>query len=215
MSETNTIKVTTGKELYNYQKIAIEEIFQKFDSAVEDYHLLYQLPTGGGKTVIFLDPFFEKNDHSNKKSNLENILKTLNINFNENIILDGAQATRLQTQQNISDNTSLQTMLKLNWPEVRGQYINQQEEIGNGLSLVRIVSPGGLTPLNEDSEIDYIPLISSSNVTMDLPMKEVLDPIELINNFQPTGIEYDFGVKLTGKTSSQFDDFEFKKVWIY
>ena len=127
------------------------------------------------------------------------------------IILDGAQATRLQTQQNISDNTSLQTMLKLNWPEVRGQYINQQEEIGNGLSLVRIVSPGGLTPLNEDSEIDYIPLISSSNVTMDLPMKEVLDPIELINNFQPTGIEYDFGVKLTGKTSSQFDDFEFKK----
>ena len=51
-------------------------------------------------------------------------------------------------------------MLKLNWPEVRGQYINQQEEIGNGLSLVRIVSPGGLTPLNEDSEIDYIPLIS-------------------------------------------------------
>ena len=53
MSETNTIKVTTGKELYNYQKISIEEIFQKFDSAVEDYHLLYQLPTGGGKTVIF------------------------------------------------------------------------------------------------------------------------------------------------------------------
>ena len=53
MSQTNTIKVTTGKELYNYQKIAIEEIFQKFDIAVDDYHLLYQLPTGGGKTVIF------------------------------------------------------------------------------------------------------------------------------------------------------------------
>ena len=53
MSQTNTIKVTTGKELYNYQKIAIEEIFQKFDNAVDDYHLLYQLPTGGGKTVIF------------------------------------------------------------------------------------------------------------------------------------------------------------------
>lgn len=53
MSQINTIKVTTGKELYNYQKIAIEEIFQKFDNAVDDYHLLYQLPTGGGKTVIF------------------------------------------------------------------------------------------------------------------------------------------------------------------
>ena len=53
MSQINTIKVTTGKELYNYQKIAIEEIFQKFYNAIDDYHLLYQLPTGGGKTVIF------------------------------------------------------------------------------------------------------------------------------------------------------------------
>ena len=60
MSKINTIKNTSGKELYNYQKIAIEEIFQKFDSAVEDYHLLYQLPTGGGKTVIFSDKIYMK-----------------------------------------------------------------------------------------------------------------------------------------------------------
>ena len=53
MSEINTSKYTVGKELYEYQKTAIEEIFIRFDSAVDDYHLLYQLPTGGGKTVIF------------------------------------------------------------------------------------------------------------------------------------------------------------------
>jgi len=53
LSKINTIKNTSGKELYNYQKIAIEEIFQRFDNAADDYHLLYQLPTGGGKTVIF------------------------------------------------------------------------------------------------------------------------------------------------------------------
>ena len=120
--------------------------------------------------------------------------------------MDGAQATRLQTQQNISDNTSLQTMLKLNWPEVRGQFINQNTDIGNGLSLIRIISPGGLSKLNDESEISYTPLISSSEVTMDLPMKEVHDPIKLINNFQPTGISYDFGVKLSGIASSSFND---------
>ena len=43
----------TGKELYSYQKGAIQKIFQCFETAVDDYHLLYQLPTGGGKTVIF------------------------------------------------------------------------------------------------------------------------------------------------------------------
>ena len=42
-----------GKELYAYQKGAISKIFEKFENAEDDYHLLYQLPTGGGKTVIF------------------------------------------------------------------------------------------------------------------------------------------------------------------
>ncbi len=180
------------------------EISEKTEYAIEQFILK------GGKTVIFLDPFFEKNDHSNKASNLENVLKTLNINYNDNVILDGAQATRLQTQQNISDNTSLQTMLKLNWPEVRGQFINQNEDIGDGLSLIRIVSPGGISKLNEDSGINYTSLISSSEATMDLPMKEVHDPIKLINNFKPTGITYDFGVKLTGQAKSNFQDFEHK-----
>ncbi|MGV6827947.1 MAG: DEAD/DEAH box helicase [Flavobacteriales bacterium] len=41
------------KELYSYQKGAISKIFKCFEDAPEDYHLLYQLPTGGGKTVIF------------------------------------------------------------------------------------------------------------------------------------------------------------------
>ena len=43
----------TDKELYDYQQGAINKIFEKFDTAPDDYHLLYQLPTGGGKTVIF------------------------------------------------------------------------------------------------------------------------------------------------------------------
>lgn len=48
---TSTKKV--GKELYGYQKDALQEIFRRFENAPQDYHLLYQLPTGGGKTVIF------------------------------------------------------------------------------------------------------------------------------------------------------------------
>lgn len=42
-----------GKNLYDYQKGAIDKIFKCFEEASDDYHLLYQLPTGGGKTVIF------------------------------------------------------------------------------------------------------------------------------------------------------------------
>ena len=41
------------KELYHYQKADIDAIFEKFEGKPDNYHLLYQLPTGGGKTVIF------------------------------------------------------------------------------------------------------------------------------------------------------------------
>ncbi|UAM99395.1 DEAD/DEAH box helicase family protein [Polaribacter litorisediminis] len=53
MAEINTSETNIGKELYGYQKDALKEIFERFKTAPQDYHLLYQLPTGGGKTVIF------------------------------------------------------------------------------------------------------------------------------------------------------------------
>lgn len=43
----------SGKQLYDYQRGAIEEIFKKLQANPSRFNLLYQLPTGGGKTVIF------------------------------------------------------------------------------------------------------------------------------------------------------------------
>ncbi|RMB64200.1 DEAD/DEAH box helicase [Dokdonia sinensis] len=41
------------KELYDYQEKDLKAIFQYMEEQRDDYNLLYQLPTGGGKTVIF------------------------------------------------------------------------------------------------------------------------------------------------------------------
>ena len=180
------------------------EISMSTEYAIEQFILQ------GGKTLLFIDPYFEKDDYSEKSSNLANVLKTLNLNYIDQVILDGAQATRLQTQQNISDNTSLQTLLKLNWPEVRSDFINQQEEISNGLSLVRLISPGGLMQQEQESPTTYTSILSSSELTMDLTIQEVQDPINLINNFNPSGIVYDFAVKVGGNTVSNFENFENK-----
>lgn len=57
----------TDKELYSYQQGAIQQIFDKFDSERDDYHLLYQLPTGGGKTVIFSEMVRQYLKNHNKK----------------------------------------------------------------------------------------------------------------------------------------------------
>ncbi len=57
----------TDKELYDYQLGAINQIFDKFETAPDDYHLLYQLPTGGGKTVIFSEIVRQYLKNHNKK----------------------------------------------------------------------------------------------------------------------------------------------------
>src|SRR5210317_232032 len=44
---------TVDKELYDYQQEDINKIFKILEAHPERYNLLYQLPTGGGKTVIF------------------------------------------------------------------------------------------------------------------------------------------------------------------
>jgi superfamily II DNA or RNA helicase len=41
------------KKLYPYQHAAIGRIFDRLQEAEQDHNLLFQLPTGGGKTVIF------------------------------------------------------------------------------------------------------------------------------------------------------------------
>ena len=211
------------EQLGNYYEIEYlsptAEIFENIDLLVV-YHpaeisditeyAIEQFILRGGKTLIFVDPYFEKDDYTDKSSTLDSVLKTLNINYIDRVILDGAQATRLQTQQNISDNTSLQTLLKLNWPEVRTDFINQQEDISNGLSLIRLISPGGLMKLEDESKTTYTSVLSSSELTMDLSIQEVQDPIEIINNFNPTGIIYDFAVKVGGTALSNFENFDNK-----
>ncbi len=47
------VDVEERKELYTYQQSDIDTIFDRMENTASDYHLLYQLPTGGGKTVIF------------------------------------------------------------------------------------------------------------------------------------------------------------------
>ncbi|OIQ28523.1 MAG: DEAD/DEAH box helicase [Bacteroidetes bacterium MedPE-SWsnd-G2] len=43
----------SGKQLYDYQLSDLKRIFEVFATSPKNYNLLYQLPTGGGKTVVF------------------------------------------------------------------------------------------------------------------------------------------------------------------
>ncbi|TCK69280.1 superfamily II DNA or RNA helicase [Winogradskyella wandonensis] len=47
------VEQESRKRLYDYQIADLRRIFDVMDESPADYNLLYQLPTGGGKTVIF------------------------------------------------------------------------------------------------------------------------------------------------------------------
>lgn len=47
------LEIKEGKKLYDYQNEALEKIFERLRKYPEKYNLCFQLPTGGGKTVIF------------------------------------------------------------------------------------------------------------------------------------------------------------------
>ncbi len=60
-------EIEEKKVLYDYQARDINAIFDKMDNTNGNYHLLYQLPTGGGKTVIFSEIVRRYLENHNKK----------------------------------------------------------------------------------------------------------------------------------------------------
>ena len=58
---------STEKTLYDYQLEDLNKIFEHLDNTTENDNLLYQLPTGGGKTVIFSEITKRYINKTNKK----------------------------------------------------------------------------------------------------------------------------------------------------
>ncbi|MGD1845408.1 MAG: DEAD/DEAH box helicase [Salibacteraceae bacterium] len=56
-----------GRELYRYQQEALDQILGRINNAQPGYNLLYQLPTGGGKTVIFSEITRQYIENTGKK----------------------------------------------------------------------------------------------------------------------------------------------------
>ena len=63
VSNSNPVR----KELYSYQKKGMDKIFDSLERSTDNHNLLYQLPTGGGKTVIFSEIARRYIEENNKK----------------------------------------------------------------------------------------------------------------------------------------------------
>jgi superfamily II DNA or RNA helicase len=67
MENKVTAKENPYKELYPYQEEAISRIFEEMDKSPDKADILFQLPTGGGKTIIFSEIARKFIERSGKK----------------------------------------------------------------------------------------------------------------------------------------------------
>ncbi len=65
--DLDTSEQKKGKQLYEYQRQDLQQIFERFETAPSNFNLLYQLPTGGGKTVVFSEITRQYISQKNKK----------------------------------------------------------------------------------------------------------------------------------------------------
>jgi superfamily II DNA or RNA helicase len=65
--DTNSVSQATERKLYPYQQLAVENIYKKLAELPPHSNLLFQLPTGGGKTIIFSEIARKYIEQFNKK----------------------------------------------------------------------------------------------------------------------------------------------------
>ena len=209
-----------GKDLYSYQHGAIEKIFKCFEDAPEDYHLLYQLPTGGGKTVIFSEIVRQYLKHHKKKV----LVMTHRIELCK-------QTSRMLTEFNVV-NKVVDSKADLNDQDQYSCFVAMVETLNNRLNEDKLdISDIGLVIIDEAHYNSFTKLLKffeksfvlgvtatplSSNIK--LPMKDNYDElvvgetIETLikNKFLAQAEIYSYNVGLTSLVVGANGDYTVK-----
>lgn len=199
MSNTVEQKETPEKELYDYQLKDLDAVFTAIDRSPEDYNLLYQLPTGGGKTVIFSEIVRRYIERTKKKV----VILTHRIELSQ-------QTSRMLTEFKVPNMVISSSVKNLDDSEDFMCYVAMVETLTNRLQEEQIVMDDvGLVIIDEAHYNSFRKLFSyftksfilgvtatplSSNIK--LPMKDNYDEL-LIGESIPALIKKGFLSKAT------------------
>jgi superfamily II DNA or RNA helicase len=207
----NTLEqeIEAKKTLYDYQSRDIDAIFNRMDNVDHNYHLLYQLPTGGGKTVIFSEIVRRYLQSYNKKV----VVLTHRIELCK-------QTSKMLTEFDVKNKIINSKVKELPDQHEYSCFVAMVETLKNRLNDDKLIIDNvGLVIIDEAHFNSFRKLLStfknafilgvtatplSSNIK--LPMYEnykeliVGDPIQKLigNNFLAKAITYTYDVGLSG-----------------
>ncbi len=169
-------------------------------------HQLDQFVLGGGRLIVFLDPFAESdrgdpNDpmammQAGSSSNLEPLLDSWGVGFDTNRVIGDLQYG-VGTSQ----------LRHIGILSVPADGLNSDDVVSADLQAVNFSSSGWLAPL-DGASTHFETLVQSSENAAPLDASRIrflTNPADLMKGFNPTGDRYALVARLTGPAKSAFD----------
>lgn len=187
------------------------DLSQETEYAIDQYVL------GGGRALVFVDPHAEvyepPADPSNpmaaatadRGSRLPRLLESWGLEMLEGQLV--ADRSLAQTVNAGGPNRPEMVRYVL-WMGLAGDSLNRDEYTVSRLQSVNVAAPGALRPL-EDARTEFIPLLTSSEDSMLLPVERVRffpQPRELLANFDPDPDRHVIAARVSGPANTAFPE---------
>ena len=178
----------------------------------ETLYAIDQFVMGGGRALIFLDPFAEVDMATamdpaamaaGSASDLEPLLSGWDVEFSAGeVVADNQYALSVTT------GLSMRPVRHLGLLGLDATAIDPEDVITDGLYNINVGTAGHFS-VAEDSAVELRPLLSSSGNAETLPaiqMQMLTDPEALLDDFVPSGESYILAARLMGPLQSAYPD---------
>jgi len=183
------------------------------DLSDKTLYAIDQFVLRGGHALIFLDPLAEAMMRNAQMgmppqgtaSNLDRLLKAWGVEMVAGqVVGDGDAAIRVQAQSGGRDVVTQY----LPWLRLGGDALAKDDVISGELQELRFLSAGALKPI-QGATTKLTPLVQSSIDSELIDASKLMmmpDPVQLINDFKPSGERYVLAARVSGPVKTAFPD---------
>ncbi len=183
----------------------------------ETLYAIDQFVLSGKGAIFFVDPFseYEKNKTpSNQRtnnipeSNLEKLFNNWGFSVEPGMLVGDVVNGR---KVSLGSQNSQKIVTYILWLALQDKLLSREDVITSNLDYVFFKSAGSIKNLNTNDTLELRPLVATSKNSMlveRFKMQFRADPEALLNDFNPSSIEYTLGARIKGSIISAFNDKE-------
>ena len=219
-----------------YEVVNLTENFQNIPDNIDQLlvihpknlsdNALYQIDQfvlGGKGAIFFVDPFSEhekinqapdQQELNIPKSDLNKLFNTWGVEVQPGMVV-GDIINGRKVSLGTPNNEKIVTYVL--WLALQGDLLAKEDIITENLDYVFFKSAGSINNLNDSNEIEFIPLISSSENSMLVERFKIqfrADPEALLREFKPENKKYSLGARVKGAFNSSFKKDDLAKLGV-